>query len=919
MDKNIAKTLLISALPVSHQQIMNLSSTASDILQQNMMINAIDHALIDMSASSNAVASLQAYAQARADSQVSSSYDATARQAEKWVPLLKVVFQALYYGTFPLIFLVMLMPMGVSVLRSYFIGFIWLESWGPLYAILNRLMTASATDATKAATMLDGGTNGIALINQRGIDAVNADIANIAGSMAMAIPFLLPVIMGGAKAFSGLATSMLAVPQNAATHAAQEAVTGNISYGNSSVNNHSFDNVSALKKSSSAYIDSGRVQLENSDGGKTSINADGSVVLDQSGAFSNLPGAQIDTSSSEASELRNQASQSINMANDQSVASTMSKASAYDLTAQAITNHSFSKTSGDDYRSGLSTSQSDAFSKINEAGERFSKDNNISKDSAIKLLAGVSASGSKSLGGGKGSGGVMNTILGAIGLNGGLEMSGSTSKRDVVAKAQDFAERNNLSKAFDVASSAAYNKSFAMSDNNGNTLNDNIASSLSEANRLEESSRINFQKADSLNSSASNVESHSVNNRANEQQLFKNWLAKQNYGGKELGESGARDLLNSNTRQKQSALNSFVKRYKEENLSQGILNPNLPVLGSDIYDSPQSRSLENKYLNNSQIMRDENNQQIKNNHKINADGITTVHVQSLDKKIDHSNLEQVVFDEIRTNQSTIYNESTKPPTLKKEVNEKLDKGLFKSASDSVLDSVNIFKNNGPISSNNTTKDSSSKQDSELVDITDIVAANNLQNTAPNNNQQLENRHNSNKNSTTTAHVESVDKKIDHSDLEQGVPDTIRTNKSIIYNESEKPQTLTNEVNEKLDKGSFESTSDSVLDSVNIFNSGGPVNKANTAKGSSSKQDSQLVDTTDIVAANNLQNTVPVPMMQNSAVHLGGFKEDFRSSGKAPEGDNISNDLANIFSNNAHTQKEPELKIDIKKPKGNKGK
>jgi hypothetical protein len=476
------------------------------------------------------------------------------------------------------------------------------------------------------------------------------------------------------------------------------------------------------------------------------------------------------------------------------MASTISKANAYDLTAQAIANHSFNKTSGDDYRSGLSTSQSEAFSKINEAGENFAKQNNISKESAIKILAGVSVSGSKSFSAGKGSSSLMNTVASALGLNGSLDISGSTSKTDLISKAQNFAEKSDLKNAFDVASSAAFNKSFAMSDSKGNVLNDNISSSLSEANRLEESSRLNYQRADSLSSSASNVETNSVNNRANEQQLFKNWLTKQNYGGRPLGELGARDLLNSSTRQKQAAVKSFAKKYAKENLSPGVLNPDLPALGSNIYDSPQNRALESQYQNNSQLMR-KNNQQMENNHNLNKDSIITNHDESLEKKIDHADLEQQVTNTIINSQGATHQESLKPQTLKDEAAKEIDKGRFGSTTDDFL-------------------------------------------------------------------------------------------------KSDEPMSL---------KESF------------------------------AQQDSKGVNISNLLTSDRLENQGPSPMMQNSAINLGGYKEDFSYGGQngqqvpVPQtnnqgsvADKVSSDLAQIFSNKEQIKREPELKIDVKKPKGNKG-
>ena len=80
-----------------------------------------------------------AYTEARAEAQTVSAYRAIGRQAETWVPLLKIVFECLYIGAFPMAVLLMLTPAGAAIFRTYVTGLVWLQSWGPLYAVLHRI------------------------------------------------------------------------------------------------------------------------------------------------------------------------------------------------------------------------------------------------------------------------------------------------------------------------------------------------------------------------------------------------------------------------------------------------------------------------------------------------------------------------------------------------------------------------------------------------------------------------------------------------------------------------------------------------------------------------------------------------------------------------------------------------------------
>ena len=63
------------------------------------------------------------------------------------MPLLRIVFECLYVGAFPMAVLLMLTPAGAAIFRSYVTGLIWLQSWGPLYAVLHRISMGEAAES----------------------------------------------------------------------------------------------------------------------------------------------------------------------------------------------------------------------------------------------------------------------------------------------------------------------------------------------------------------------------------------------------------------------------------------------------------------------------------------------------------------------------------------------------------------------------------------------------------------------------------------------------------------------------------------------------------------------------------------------------------------------------------------------------
>ena len=131
----LARAELLAALPAAHDFLIGASRTAADIIQQQMLLNAIHDAGEQWSTETGNAAALRAYTEARTEAQTVAAYRAIGRQAETWVPLLRIVFECLYVGAFPMAVLLMLTPAGGSFFRAYLGGFVWLQSWGPLYAI----------------------------------------------------------------------------------------------------------------------------------------------------------------------------------------------------------------------------------------------------------------------------------------------------------------------------------------------------------------------------------------------------------------------------------------------------------------------------------------------------------------------------------------------------------------------------------------------------------------------------------------------------------------------------------------------------------------------------------------------------------------------------------------------------------------
>ena len=289
----LARAELLAALPAAHDFLIGASRSAAEIMRQQMVLNAVHDAGEQWAAEAGNAAALRAYTEARAEAQTVSAYRAIGRQAETWVPLLRIVFECLYIGAFPMAVLLMLTPAGAAIFRSYVTGLIWLQSWGPLYAILHRISMGEAAGAHERGGHDAGRDIGISLVAQAGIRAVASDVAVMSGYLSMSVPFLAAALAYGLSKATVLATSVLAVGQDAASSAAHEGTTGNIALASTAYDTHRYATLEGRQVRTSAHVDADRHVGYTPGGALYTVTGDGTAVADASAATSRIPAAGI--------------------------------------------------------------------------------------------------------------------------------------------------------------------------------------------------------------------------------------------------------------------------------------------------------------------------------------------------------------------------------------------------------------------------------------------------------------------------------------------------------------------------------------------------------------------------------------------------------------------------------------------------
>ena len=105
-----------------------------------MMINALEDGLISFNQVTDASAAITGYAATRAQEQQKTAYALQGKMASLSLSVLKIVVEVMFYGIFPIIAIIAVLPGGFIVVKKYIIALFWIQSWAPLYSILNMLV-----------------------------------------------------------------------------------------------------------------------------------------------------------------------------------------------------------------------------------------------------------------------------------------------------------------------------------------------------------------------------------------------------------------------------------------------------------------------------------------------------------------------------------------------------------------------------------------------------------------------------------------------------------------------------------------------------------------------------------------------------------------------------------------------------------
>ena len=548
----LARAELLAALPAAHDFLIGASRSAGEIMRQQMVLNAVHDAGEQWAAEAGNVAALQAYTEARAEAQTVSAYRAIGRQAETWVPLLKIVFECLYIGAFPMAVLLMLTPAGGAIFRSYVTGLIWLQSWGPLYAVLHRISMGEAAERMSAAAAMPNGEIGISLVAQAGIRAVGSDVAVMSGYLSMSVPFLAAALAYGLSKATVLATSVLAVGQDAASSAAHEGTTGNLSLANTQHDTHRFATLEGRQIRTSAHVDTDRYTGYAPAGAAMTVTGDGTVVADAGQATSRIPAAGVRLSESLATSHEARAGQARTLSRHWSAEAGQARNAAVTDATAMIERYSHDVSTGTAHARGITESESSQAQQFDSHVEKLAEIGGITKNQAAVLT------GQARVGGG------WDFIVKA-GADGSVMWRGQTIESDAWNRIKEYDRQHGVTETWSQVADASRRYSTQTGDSEMASHDESLSANLTRMRTFQERASLARQESESWSEQAAQVRSDAQSIERELGQPFFAWLSEQKGSdGRTIGAAGAMRIASPQTAEDSEQLREHAAAFIAE-------------------------------------------------------------------------------------------------------------------------------------------------------------------------------------------------------------------------------------------------------------------------------------------------------------------------------------------------------------------
>lgn len=565
-----AKEQLLALLPLAYADLDEASKEGEAVLKQHVMANLLNQSAWKF-AGAHGEAALSAYGYEKAQWQKRLANENLGMMATYWLPLTRIVIQAILYAAFPILLVLLFLPNGISYLRIYTLGLLWLELWSLPFAVLNLVLTTYAH--VQARTLIGAGSVSVDVITN--LDQQFLDLANVASYLSMSVPLIAYWLTNkfNAYALTQLTQYIGGMTQSAASGAAAEMSSGNLSLGNTSFGNQQRFNHSAFHSDTNSRFLAGSHTAQLSGGETLTTTADGHQVIDGRGAQSYL-GTNINMADSLSKSFSQSATDSVNRARVDLQTASESYSSALSSVYSLGDHINHGHNSGENFTSSETARINEAASNVYSMVARVAKSHGLDSSEVMRALG----SYNWNLGGqGSGKPGFLSAIPGLNKLSalGGANYSHSNSKEDslhdriALSAAKELMSNEQFTQSLETSMQGVRSSHYQTQDAESKSLVDNIGENYQKAMSAREDASEQLQQAKNYQEASSYVSNNSASIQSNMNTAFVTWLSKQPPQGLMNGEMGLDNASHIVNRQPELA-NSYAQQFVDERKA-GIL------------------------------------------------------------------------------------------------------------------------------------------------------------------------------------------------------------------------------------------------------------------------------------------------------------------------------------------------------------
>ena len=374
----------------------------------------------------------------------------------------------------------------------------------------------------------------------------------MSGYLSMSVPFLAAALAYGLSKATVLATSVLAVGQDAASSAAHESTTGNLSLANTGYDTHRFATLEGRQIRTSAHVDTDRYTGYAPAGAAMTVTGDGTVVADAGQATSRIPAAGVRLSESLATSHETRAAEARTLSRHWSAeAGEARNAAVTDATAM-IERYSHDVSTGTAHARGITESESSQAQALESHHEKLAEIGGITKDQAAVLT------GQARVGGG------WDFIVKA-GADGSVMWRGQTIESEAWNRIKEYDRQHGVTETWSQVADASKRYSTQTGDSEMASMDESLSANLTRMRSFQERASLSRQESESWSEQAAQVRSDAQAIGRDLGQLFFAWLSeRKGTDGRALGAAGAMRIASPQTAEDSEQLREHAAAFIAE-------------------------------------------------------------------------------------------------------------------------------------------------------------------------------------------------------------------------------------------------------------------------------------------------------------------------------------------------------------------